>query len=137
MKKEYLSGIDLWLAVVLIGMPLTVVTIGAFLLTKAVGPGAIVISAGIVVGLLIKAFAIPCVYTLADESLTIKCGLLEEKVPLRAIRTVERSASAWSAPALSLKRVKITLDNGWRLISPKDRDGFIADLNARLGREGS
>ncbi len=81
---------------------------------------------------MIAALSIPCVYTLTDESLKIKSGMLEDEVPLRKIRGAEKSSSMWSAPALSLRRIKITLEDGSRSISPKDRDGFIIDLEARL-----
>ena len=89
---------------------------------------------GALTGALIAAFTVPCVYTLTDESLKIQCGVLEDDVPLARIRKVEKSSSALSAPALSLRRVRISLDDGYRLISPRDRDGFIADLIARLHR---
>jgi hypothetical protein len=97
--------------------------------------GIITIIAGVLIGSLMAAFAIPCVYTLTDESLKIKCGILEDDVPLTKIRKTEKSSSTCSVPALSLRRVKITLDDGYRLISPRDRDGFIADLTARLRHE--
>jgi hypothetical protein len=53
-------------------------------------------------------------------------------VPLAKIRSVKPSWSLLAAPALSLRRVKITFDHGSCLISPRDREGFIADLEARL-----
>lgn len=132
MKTEYPSRIDSWLAVILVGAPLIVVAVGVFTLTQSAGAGIVAIITGFVLGSAIIALSIPCVYTLSDESLKIKCGLLEEELPLRKVRAAEKSSSPWSAPALSLRRVKVTLDDGWRVISPQDRDGFIADLEARL-----
>jgi uncharacterized membrane protein len=132
MKTEYLSRIDSWLAIVLIGAPLLVVAAGVFTLTSSLGAGIVTIITGLIVGGMIAALSLPCVYTLTDESLTIKSGMLEDEVPLRTIRRAEKSSNLWSAPALSLRRVKITLDDGSRFISPKDRDGFITDLEARL-----
>ena len=132
MKTEYKSRIDSWLAFVLVGAPLIVVTAGIFTLTKSVGAGIFTIIVGLIVGGLIAALSIPCVYTLTDESLKIRSGMLEDDVPLRRIRGAEKSNSMWSAPALSLRRIKITLEDGSRSISPKDRDGFITDLEARL-----
>jgi hypothetical protein len=136
MKTEYPSRIDSWLAFVLAGAPVVVVAAGAFTLTKSIGAGIVVMVGGIVTGGLIAALSIPCVYTLTDESLKIRSGLLEDEVPLREIKGAEKSGSLWSAPALSLRRVKITLASGSRIISPKDRDGFIADLHARLRQVG-
>lgn len=137
MNTEYPSRVDSWLAIVLVGVPLVVVGFGAFLLTKSVGAGIIAIFTGLFVGGVIAALSRPCVYTLTDDSLKIKSGMLEDEVPLHKIRGVEKSSSAWSAPALSLRRVKLTLDRGWRLISPRDRDAFIADLTARLRNEAA
>lgn len=116
----------------LVGAPLIVVAVGVFTLTKSVGAGLVAIITGLVVGGVIAALSVPCVYTLTDDSLKIKSGMLEDEVPLRKIRGAEKSNSTWSAPALSLQRVKVTLEDGSRVISPKDRDGFIADLDARL-----
>jgi hypothetical protein len=135
MNKKYPSAVDLWFAAFLIGTPLAIVVFGAFTLNRSAVAGIITIIAGVLIGILMAAFAIPCVYTLTDQSLKIKCGILEDDVPLTKIRKTERSSSTWSAPALSLRRVKITLDDGFRLISPRDRDGFIADLAARIGHE--
>jgi len=132
MKTEYPSRIDSWLAILLVGASLIVVAVGIFTLTNSFGAGIITIITGLIVGGLIAALSIPCVYTLTDESLKIKSGMLEDEVPLWKIRRAEKSSSMWSAPALSLRRVKITLDDGSRFISPKDRDGFITDLEARL-----
>jgi len=132
MKKTYRSAIDLWLASILVGVPLAMVTFGAYSLTRSVMAGVLMIAFGAVTGALIAAFTIPCLYTLTDENLKIQCGVLEDDVPLARIRKVEKSSSALSAPALSLRRVRLSLDDGQRLISPKDRDGFIADLTARL-----
>jgi hypothetical protein len=132
MKTEYSSRIDSWLAIMLVGAPMSVVALGVFGLTKSVGAGIITIITGLIVGGAIAALLIPCVYTLTDESLKIKSGIVEDVVPLRKIRGAEKSSAVWSAPALSLRRVKIILVDGSRLISPKDRDEFIRDLNARL-----
>ena len=132
MKTEYPSRVDSWLAITLAGAPLLVVAVGVFSLTKSVGAGIVAIITGLVVGGMIAALSIPCVYTLTDDSLKIKSGMLEDEVPLRKITGAEKSSSVWSAPALSLRQVKVILEDGSRVISPKDRDGFIADLDARL-----
>lgn len=132
MKKDYPSRVDFWLAAILIAAPLGSITAGVFTLPKNFGAGMVALLSGVLVGVLVLLLAIPCIYTLSDDSLKIRCGLLEEDLPLHKIRRVEKSRSLWSAPALSLRRVKITLDGDYRLISPKDREGFIADVNLRL-----
>ena len=131
MKTEYPSRGDSC-AIVLFGAPLIVVAVGVYTMTESVGAGIVAIVTGLLAGGVIAALSVPCLYTLTDDSLKIKSGMLEDEVPLRKIRSAEKSSSVWSAPALSLRRVKITLEDGSRVISPKDRDGFIADLEARL-----
>ena len=132
MKTVYPSRVDWWLAALLIGAPVLVVVLGLHILTQSIGAGAILIVSGLAIGALIAALAYPCIYTLTDEHLTIRAGLLTETLPLQRIRAVAPSSNPLSAPALSLQRIKLTLDDGYRLISPRDRDAFIADLEARL-----
>lgn len=142
MVKTYKSAIDLWLAAILIGVPLAIIFTGvsiAFGLHllhwhEAIGRvvGFILFGSGLALGALIAMFAVPCRYTLKETELHIQCGILQSTVPYRAIRRLELSCSLWSAPALSLNRVKIVLDDGFQLISPKNRREFIADLQARL-----
>ena len=115
MKTEYPSAVDAWLAMILVGAPLVVMGAGVFALSKSIAGGTIVVFTGLVVGGVIAALSVPCVYTLTDESLKIKCGLWEEDVPLWRIRGAEKSRSAWSAPALSLRRVKIILEKAVRI----------------------
>lgn len=129
--RSYPSRVDAWLAAALAAAPLLIVGLGVFALERSVTAGVIQIAFGVLVAGLIAALSIPCVYTLTDDMLLIRSGFLREAVPLLSIRGAEMSASWWSAPALSIKRVKVTLDDGYRLISPKERETFIADLNAR------
>ena len=132
MQTKYPSRIAPWIAVTLIGAPLVVMAVGAFTLTTSIGAGVVAMVTGLFVGGVIVALTLPCVYTLTDDGLKIKSGLLEDDVPLADILGAEMSGSLWSAPALSLRRVKIRLKNGARVISPQDRERFIADLEARL-----
>ena len=131
--KTYPSAVDKWLAAILIGAPLLPIAIGIILWVNVSAKiGIIEILTGVFAGALIALFAVPCVYTLDDEKLTIRGGIIRYKVPLAEIRHVEKSNSLWSAPALSLKRVKIITTRRTYLISPADRDTFIADLRARI-----
>lgn len=134
MKIVYPSRVDWWLAMLLIGAPVLVVACGLHILTQSIGAGAILIVSGLAIGALIAALAYPCTYTLTDEHLTIRAGLLHETLPLHRIRAVAPSSNPLSAPALSLQRIKLTLDDGYRLISPRERESFMADLEARLRR---
>lgn len=50
------------------------------------------------------------------------------------IVNAEKSSNLLAAPAFSLKRVKISLKRGFALVSPKDRDDFISELEKRTGK---
>ncbi len=135
MKTIYNSAVDPWIAVVLTGAPLLVVSGGVYLVEKSLPAGIIQIAAGILIGLFIASLALPCRYVIDDSRLLIQCGFLKEEIPIAKIRGVEYSSSLWSAPALSLKRVKIILDDGWRLISPRDRDEFMSSIKRIIQNE--
>ena len=129
---KYPSAIDTWLAAVLIGAPLLVIGNGIFTLSKSTPTGLVLIGVGIAISIVMALFAYPCYYVIGERSVKIKCGIIEEELPFERIQIVEKSSSLWSAPALSLKRVKIVLDDGFRLVSPIDRDGFIAILQQKI-----
>ncbi|MSU52968.1 MAG: hypothetical protein CK538_05240 [Opitutia bacterium] len=114
------------------GTPVAVVVFGGFSLSKSMGLGIYVMLTGGVIFGLVAAFSLPCFYVVSDAGVRIKCGVFDEDLPLAKIRKIELSWSPLSAPALSLRRAKITLEDGTRLVSPREREAFIADLEARL-----
>ncbi len=71
-------------------------------------------------------------YTLGKDTLLIHCGPARWRIALREIRSVRPSRDARSSPALSLDRLRIEYGAGrWILISPRERDEFVADLERR------
>lgn len=78
------------------------------------------------------AFTMPCRYTLLEDTLSIRCGIIFYQVSLADIEKVERSSSMKSAPALSLSRVAIKTAKRTYLISPKGREEFIVELKKAL-----
>lgn len=63
--------------------------------------------------------------------LRVRCGPLREQVPLKEITHVNTSRSWESAPALSLRRLRIILAGGRTVvISPDDERRFLAALAA-------
>ncbi len=77
-------------------------------------------------------FTFPCRYTILDDALSIRCGLLFYQIPLADVQRVERSTSLRSGPALSVRRVLVETRTRKYLVSPQDRDRFIADLQAAI-----
>lgn len=129
MQSTYPSAIDWWIAAVIISAPVMVIVSGIVTLFHVLilGIGEIVL--GVVIGGAIALLIWPCRYVLQEQELLIQTGVLKETIPYNQIKDVERSSSPLSAPALSLKRVKISMVNGdFRLVSPQDRDQFIAEL---------
>lgn len=77
----------------------------------------------------------PVRYELGHKILKVQSGVIKWEVPIESIREIRKTNNPLSAPAWSLKRIRIDYDNqghpAWILISPEDRDGFIAQLEAR------
>lgn len=77
----------------------------------------------------------PCRYTLMKDSMSVRCGLfVNYQVAYASIQSAEYTSTLRSGPALSLKRIEIKTDNRSVIISPKDRDRFLAELRHRLRR---
>ena len=88
----YDSAVDLWIATSILLSPLTSVVIGIYLLIDGQADGAMylfLIGAGVL--LLTLVLIQPCRYTILDDSLSIRCGILFYQIPLNEIESVERA----------------------------------------------
>lgn len=82
---------------------------------------------------LIAALGFPCEYTLADDHLIVRSGLVRWRIPYADITDIAPSREIWAAPAMSLQRVKISYGRGqFALVSPRERERFIAELEKRV-----
>ncbi len=135
MRTQFPSRVDAWLVALLAGVPLFLIGLGVLALSKSTSAGLVQVGVGLAVGVAIAACSIPCRYTLGAAHLQIQSGVLNEEIDLTKIHGVELVRSFQSAPAWSTWRVKLILDDGYRLISPRDRDAFVQTLQAQLGRE--
>lgn len=83
--------------------------------------------------ILIYFFVVRIRYELDEENLTIYMGPVRyRKIALTSIRKMELSNNPLSSPAASLKRIAIHYDKwGYVLISPKNREEFIAEVQDR------
>ena len=71
-------------------------------------------------------------YTLMDAELRVRSGPFRWRVPLREVREITPTRDPLSSPALSLDRLRIDYGRGkWIMISPRDKELFIRELNAR------
>jgi len=135
--ETYPSRIDAWLVVILVA------TIGIVLAqaasTYARSPAESLISFAILAATLILCALIgyPCEYTLTETQLVVRSGLVRRRIAYRNITAVEPSRSLWAAPALSLRRVKVSFSGRFQLVSPRERERFIDDLQRRVSAASS
>ena len=125
----YPSKIDRWIAALLLAAPLISLTLGLYTLAEG-NPrdAAILFGIALIAGLISAVLTLPCRYTIGEQSLHIRCGIIRFNVPLADIERINKSNSWLNGPALSLKRVLVAANGKAYLISPNDRDEFIADL---------
>ncbi|MCC9600580.1 PH domain-containing protein [Stieleria sp. JC731] len=132
------SAVDLWLAFLLMLGPIICAVITGISLWQGKNQEALIcLLTGAGILLLIGILVIPCRYTITEDTLSIRCGLLLTRVPLDQIKGVEKSGSWLSAPAMSIRRVKVTTGSRFYLVSPSDRDRFIEELQTAVSRCGS
>jgi Bacterial PH domain len=132
------SGVDPWLiAVVLLA---TLGSLGVAMvvpstrggLSREVGIAIAGGTAGLVLLLFYWSYR-TTTYVLDVDSLRVRCAGLRWQIAYRDVRRVEFSNSALSAPALSLRRLKVCYGAaGSLVISPDDREAFIAALQRRV-----
>ena len=72
-------------------------------------------------------------YWIADSALHVRASLFRWKIPVDSIVSVKPSRSWMSAPALSLDRLEIQHKRGTVLISPRDAEDFLRELEQARG----
>jgi hypothetical protein len=70
-------------------------------------------------------------YVVTDTSLLVRCAFIRIAVPLATITRLQRTSTMLSAPALSFDRLEVQHSAGSVVISPADRDRFIAAMTTR------
>lgn len=137
-KNEHVfrTRIDAWL-VILVGIAIASCSVQAWSL-RIVSPGGSIAAAaiGILSLVTVLTLTVPCRYTLKDDHLFIQCGVTRKRIPYAQIHGVEASSCPLSAPALSLRRVKIVHGRSFQLVSPQERGRFIEELSKRAGLLG-
>lgn len=130
--SNYYSKVDWWLIAVIVGSVLFTFALGIFMFHQTRIGSYICFGSGIFIGGLFLLLAVPCKYTLTEDRVIIQSGILRQEALYSQITGVKKSNNPLSAPALSLQRVKITMTNGFKLISPKNREQFIEELISKL-----
>lgn len=136
MPTEYRSKIDLWLLIVLVATAVACAVAGInIMMTRSPAfwwlalliavPGT-----GLPIWLLGATK-----YTLDDHRLHIRSGPFRWDIRIQDIRSIVRTSSPVSSPALSLDRLRIELDGGDAvMISPRNAEDFLHDIERRRAR---
>ncbi len=89
------------------------------------------ISLGVVLPIILILFVLTTItYTVKDGELKVRVGgLLYRRIQIRTIKKIEKTRTILSAPAASLDRIIIYYNRYDEIVlSPKDKEQFIADL---------
>ena len=131
----YRSKVDLWLGGILVGTIIMMLWVSIAPIVKEGRADWFVIGTTIITLLIIlPLFAIK--YVMYDHHLLISMSIYGKvRVRYENIQKMSKTFNPISSAALSLKRLQIDyVENGVRqmiLISPKDRDGFMAEIEKR------
>jgi hypothetical protein len=129
---RYATAIDAWLVVVAVLAIGGALAEAVYLFPVSPSGAFVAMSIAVLVAGAIGTLTFPCEYVLEADHLLVRAGLVRWRVPYRTVTAIAVSRSPWSAPALSLRRVRIDHARGVLLVSPRDREGFMAALAARV-----
>lgn len=98
-----------------------------------------VIGATLFTAVLIRTMAWPVRYVIDGDVLVVRSGFVKYRIVIGSILRIEPTRSVLSSPAWSLDRIRVFFRVGGGLessimISPADRDGFLAALEQAAGR---
>lgn len=127
------SKVDTWLGIVMVGAILVTIAVSLTVSWLDEGSGAILMVPLILLGAALPAWVLAATdYTLTDTDLRVRSGPFRWRVPLHEIRSIAPTHNPLSSPALSLDRLRIEHgERKWLMISPRDRDGFLRELESR------
>jgi len=125
---------DLWMVLLLRGIP--VVVLGALgyawyrshhdLSGPIAGAVILLIAELFVFGWLMRS----TYYVIEGDTLVVRSGFIRWRVPIRQIVSITPTRSPASSPALSLDRLRIDYGHKSILISPEERERFLAALRS-------
>lgn len=75
----------------------------------------------------------PCDYTLGENTLLVRSGVMRWRIPYADIDRVYPTRSPISSPAWSLDRLAVAYGKKWVMISPEDPKAFATALGRLAG----
>lgn len=129
------SKVDMWLLILLF-LPAAACFTGAAQYYTAVSTRywwlGILLAVGIVMPLWLF-FSLK--YFMSDTELRVRCGPFRWTIGIGEISKIAATKAAWSNPAMSLDRIRISYGQGRSVvISPEPRHEFLRQLEARMER---
>ncbi|MFK8113433.1 MAG: PH domain-containing protein [Rubripirellula sp.] len=107
--------------------------IGTYFLTLGRPNDAMILFLAGALTLIVSAmFTVPCRYTILDDAVSVRCGILFYQIPFSDVVSIEPSGTWLSGPALSMRRVLITTTKRKVIISPREREHFMEDLRSSV-----
>lgn len=131
-SPRYPTAVDAWLVILMVLGIGSALAQAVYLFPAQPAAAFTALSIGVLVAGAVGTLTFPCEYVLEADHLLVRSGLARWRVPYRAVTAIAPSRSPWSSPALSLRRVRIDHARGVLLVSPRDREGFMAALAARV-----
>lgn len=136
--EVFRSRVDAWLVTLVVWVTIVPLVVAMVIPSSqgGLGTGGAVVIAAASMALVLLLFAWTyrsTSYTLTHAALIVRCGPLIRHVAYRDITSVARTNNPASSAALSLRRLEIRYgEQGYVLISPPDRDAFVAALRRRV-----
>lgn len=132
------SKVDTWLGVALIGSVALSFTVACVVLLQGMPGGAWLAIAVATTGAVLPLWIlVDTQYVIDNRILLVRSGPFRWRIPLNEIRSIEPTRNPLSSPALSLDRLRIVYGkNRACMVSPSDREGFIAEIERRANRVG-
>lgn len=131
-NTSFPSRVDAWLvAIPLLGLGFALVQ-GYLLRASAPVGSLIAFAAAAFVVVIFLLVVVPCTYVLEAKHLLIRFGIFRRRIAYKDITGLELSSNPLSAPALSLRRVKVSCGSSYQLVSPRDREKFIRAVQERV-----
>jgi hypothetical protein len=134
----FASKIDGWLWVVLVGSALACFAAAAAVLVTENARGLPIAAAIVILGCALPVWLLASTrYTLTSSELQAHSGPFRWHIALDEIRTVTPTRNPLSSPALSLDRLRIEYGRERSImISPRDKETFLRELDARRSASG-
>lgn len=132
-RRVYRSKTTPWLVGVMV-LAMAVLAGSLWTAWRDSGPTELAIAAPLhILGLALVLSGFHVRYWIADSALHVRASLFRWRIPVDSIISVTPSRSFLSAPALSLDRLAILHRKGTVMISPRDEQAFLRELEQARG----